>query len=274
MTDIDPDPTDIDLEFDPDENINDENPEDDGDDAAYYNTELPTGDLAAPVNPPEHVALFAAAPSRTYQILEDILEFFPDHKHVYVTSTTGGKHAKNSYHYRGEAIDVGSTSQEYKDKLAAWLYPHYGLITELIHSKAGNKTGWYVKKGKRVGHGFYGSATTAAHVNHVHFAVASVDDAKALLTAVTPAGFKKQAPPGKPAFPGVLKHGSDGPAVKVLQLRLNARGYRPSLPGITHFGPKTEDNVKKFQKFAHLPQTGAVDLKTFNLLWDLKITPA
>ena len=271
MTDIDPDPTAIDVEFDPDENINDENPEDDGDDADYYNTELPSGDMAAPASPTEHLALHAAAPPHTYQILE----FFPDYHHVYVTSTTGGKHATNSYHYRGEAIDVGSKSQEYKDKLAAFLYPHYAHITELIHSKDGNKTGWYVKKGKRVGHGFYGSATTKAHVNHVHFAVASVADANAILAAVKAdhPGLAPKVQP-KPPFPGVLKHGSDGPAVKVLQERLNARGYRPSLPGITHFGPKTEDNVKKFQKFAHLPQNGIVDQKTFNALWDLKITPA
>ncbi len=271
MTDIDPDPDDIvvDVDADPDENINDENPEDAGPDVDYYNTEDPV-----PVPEQRSLHLFAAVAPRTYPILEQILDCFPDRKHVYVTSTTGGTHAKNSYHYRGEAIDVGSGSQSYKDELAEWLAPHHAHITELIHSEAGDKDGWYVKNGKRVGHGYYGKTTTLAHVNHVHFAIASVSEANALLAAVrTQAKVPAYVyPKTKPNFPGVLQQGSAGDDVRTLQRRLNIRGYEPKLREDGHFGTGTATNVKVFQRFARLPQTGAMDLKTFNALWDLKIT--
>jgi peptidoglycan hydrolase-like protein with peptidoglycan-binding domain len=132
-----------------------------------------------------------------------------------------------------------------------------------------------VKDAKRVGHGYYGKTTTAAHVNHVHFAIASVSEANALLAAVkSPA---RKAPPyhypaGKPKFPGALKQGSDSDEVRTLQRRLNIRGYSPKLLENGHFAQDTTRNVKAFQRFAKLSQTGVLDLRTFNALWDLKIT--
>jgi hypothetical protein len=270
MTDIDPTPDDsaVDVELDPNENINDQNPEDAGPDVDYYNTEV-TSDDPVPEHAQAKLRLFAVS-ARTYPILEQIIKYFPDHSHLYVTSVTGGKHAPDSYHYRAEAIDVGSGSQIYKDRLAAWLYPHYANITELIHSKAGDQTGWYVKKGKRVGHGYYGKTTTRAHVNHVHFAIASVAQANAVLAAVQGAG--KPHTGGKPDFPGVLRRGNGGNAVRTLQGRLNTRGYRPILAVDGHFGEETEKRVKAFQGFAKLPKNGIVDKRTFDALWDLKIT--
>lgn len=158
--------------------------------------------------------------------------------------------------------------------MAEWLAPHHAHITELIHSEAGDKDGWYVKNGKRVGHGYYGKTTTLAHVNHVHFAIASVSEANALLAAVrTQAKVPTYVyPKTKPNFPGVLQQGSAGDDVRTLQRRLNIRGYEPKLREDGHFGTGTATNVKVFQRFARLPQTGAMDLKTFNALWDLKIT--
>ena len=120
----------------------------------------------------------------TYPTLQEVIKYFPNASHVYVTSTTGGTHSATSYHYKGEAIDVGSASQQYKDELAAWLYNFSSYITELIHTKAGDTGGWYVKNGNRVPHGYYGATIDLAHINHVHLAVATTSAANALLAAV------------------------------------------------------------------------------------------
>lgn len=235
-----------------DDNINDQNPEDQNDpDIELPDTSdaeaLPYGDQAYG----EGLYGSSGYPT-TYPILEQIISYFPNRSHVYVTSTTGGTHATHSYHYRGEAIDVGSASQVYKDQLAAWLYPHYGYITELIHSKSGNHTGWYVKNGKKVSHAYYGSATTAAHVNHVHFAIASVASANALL-----AYLRKTHSGG---FPGTLKRGSTGNAVRQLQTKLGVH-----VDG--SFGPATEAAVKKFQTAHHLHVDGIVGPTTWNAIF-------
>lgn len=264
-----PDETDLLETPDPGENITDSNPEDPDDSNVEDTNSPPALDVV------EHG--FSANP-RTYPILEQILSYFPNRSHVYVTATTGGTHATNSYHYRGEAIDVGSASQTYKDQLAAWLYPYYGYITELIHSKSGNHTGWYVKNGRKVSHGYYGSTTTAAHVNHVHFAIASVSQANKML-AVVKKNHAAQHPSApyvyptkKPAFPGTLRQGSTGNNVRTLQRRLNIRGYEPKLTEDGSFGSGTTRNLKEFQKFAKLAQDGEMGPKTFNALWDLKVT--
>jgi hypothetical protein len=132
----------------------------------------------------------------TYHKLEQIVKVFPYWDCMYVTATTGGTHATNSYHYRGEAIDVGSggttrssaalhrhalTAQAAKDRLAAFLYPLSSFITEEIHTRATGTSGWYVKNGVRVGLLYYGKATAKAHINHVHFAIATLHSCDSLI---------------------------------------------------------------------------------------------
>ena len=134
----------------------------------------------------------------TYPTLIQIVKIHPYWDACYVTATTGGVHATTSYHYRGEAIDVGSggstrstaglkrhhlTAQVAKDDIAGYLYHMSSFISELIHSRAGDTSGWYVKNGIRVGHNYYGKATTKAHVNHVHFAIATQHQADALIAS-------------------------------------------------------------------------------------------
>lgn len=224
--------------------INDENPEDPDDSNTEDDSE------------PEIIPGTFGASARTWPILEQILSYFPNRSHVYVTATTGGTHATNSYHYRGEAIDVGSGSQSYKDQLAAWLYPYYGYITELIHSKAGNHTGWYVKNGRKVSHGYYGSTTTAAHVNHVHFAIASVASANKMLAVVK----KNHAATNPSGFPGTLHSGSTGANVKKVQAKV----------GVTadgSYGPKTVAAVKKYQAAHKLHVDGEVGAQTWAALF-------
>lgn len=84
---------------------------------------------------------------------------------VQFTSTTGGGHAKNSWHYKGRALDsIGP------DMMAIfnWIKTHYGATSkELIYSPA--VTG--IKNGKPVDiRSFYGDSVYRQHFNHVHWA--------------------------------------------------------------------------------------------------------
>lgn len=208
---------------------------------------------------------------KTFPTLIEVVKHFPNWRFMYVTATTGGVHAVHSLHYLGEAIDVGSGNQVYKDQLAAWLYPYYSHITELLHSKSGDTGGWYVKNGIRRSHSYYGSTLTRAHVNHVHLGVRTLSQANALLAAVkghaTPAK-PYVYPTGVPAFPGTLKLGSTGDNMRSLHRRLNILGYKPSLPESgAVFNNNTVHNVKAFQAHAHITQDGVVGRKTWSKLW-------
>lgn len=74
--------------------------------------------------------------------------------------------------------------------------------------------------------------------------------------------------PNVPSFPGVLRRGSTGNDVKVLQIRLNriSRNY-PSIPKIASFdgifGPITESAVQEFQRIFRLTQDGIVGYSTW-----------
>lgn len=73
-----------------------------------------------------------------------------------------------------------------------------------------------------------------------------------------------------PAFPGVVKRGSRGPAVKAVQARLKARGWRVSVDSV--FGPDTEAIVKAFQREKRLSSDGVVGPLTWRALWLEKVT--
>jgi TP901 family phage tail tape measure protein len=86
---------------------------------------------------------------------------------VSFTSTTGGGHAKGSWHYKGRALDsVGPSMMA----IFNWIKSHFGKTSkELIYSPAG--TG--IKNGKLVDIlKFYGRAVYGQHFNHVHWAYA------------------------------------------------------------------------------------------------------
>lgn len=208
---------------------------------------------------------------KTFPVLIEVVKLFPSFGHMYITATTGGAHATNSYHYRGEAIDVGSGSQVYKDQLANWIYPYYAHITELLHTKANYSGGWYIKNNVRKPFGWYGDTLQRAHINHVHLAVATLSQANALLAAVRshakpPAPYVY--PTGTPVFPGTLKLGNTGNAVRTLHRRLNILGYKPGLPESgAVFNNNTVHNVKAFQAHSHITQDGLVGKITWTKLW-------
>ncbi len=75
-------------------------------------------------------------------------------------------HATKSLHYDGRAFDAGGSASAMAE-FAAWVTEHYtGSVAELIHNPTGS-----VKNGQQVDPGFWGSATWAAHANHIHLAL-------------------------------------------------------------------------------------------------------
>lgn len=86
---------------------------------------------------------------------------------MYVTATTGGNHAVNSYHFMGRAYDLGANSQGPKDRCGKWCNDNISSrLTEGIHNP-----NLSVKFGNRVSASFWGSSTWSGHVDHVHVAV-------------------------------------------------------------------------------------------------------
>lgn len=75
-----------------------------------------------------------------------------------VTSTTGGKHAPNSYHYKGKAVDLVSGNMM---SIFNSLLNVAGNLAELFYTPAG----FSIKNGKRVP-----PIAAAGHYNHVHAA--------------------------------------------------------------------------------------------------------
>jgi hypothetical protein len=88
-----------------------------------------------------------------------------------VTSTTGGKHAPGSYHYKGQAIDFDDFSSPRTDTpglmaIYRWIRDHFGSASsELIYSGPGATP---IKNGAPYA---YNAETLAAHHNHVHWAM-------------------------------------------------------------------------------------------------------
>lgn len=77
-------------------------------------------------------------------------------------------------------------------------------------------------------------------------------------------------PADYPPFPGPLHRGDKGPDVTQLQRQLRHRGWTLKADG--HYGPRTEDVVRAFQRDKGLDVTGWVDKRTWRLIWTAKVT--
>src|SRR5205085_9978283 len=74
------------------------------------------------------------------------LEHFASPFGLEITSTTGGKHAKGSYHYKGRAVDFSGDPARMA-ALAKFAVAHHQQITEMVYAGPGNP-GVYVKNGE------------------------------------------------------------------------------------------------------------------------------
>jgi hypothetical protein len=106
------------------------------------------------------------------EVVNSILKQFPK---LVITSTTGGTHATDSYHYLGRAADIASGDYSLMNEAAAWinssgLWQH---LTEGIHNPGSEDSSAVlsVKDQKKVPTSYWGAETWAAHQNHIHVAV-------------------------------------------------------------------------------------------------------
>jgi hypothetical protein len=76
--------------------------------------------------------------------------------------------------------------------------------------------------------------------------------------------------PSPPAFPGVVKAGATGEAVRQVQQRLRDRGWRLPVSGV--FDGATDLVVRKFQVDKGLTSDGLVGSKTWAALWRSPVT--
>lgn len=126
-----------------------------------------------------------------------------------VTSTTGGTHANNSYHYLGEAVDLGGPAA-LMNRAGTWIQAHMaGSLLEGIHNNTLS-----VKNGRPVSAMFWGPQTWAGHLNHIHLAAAGGGAA----TPTTGGGGRARA---------------RGPRIPMLGL---SRGLGTATAGILGFG--------------------------------------
>ncbi len=116
------------------------------------------------------------------------------------------------------------------------------------------------------------------HTEHIHVSIkhslAAYNSPRVWLSSTpSPKPTPKPAPkpvPAYPAFPGTLRRGSKGAAVRSLQTRLKARGWRIAVDG--DYGPGTESVVRAYQKDKHLVQDGVTGPATWKSVWTSPIT--
>lgn len=82
-------------------------------------------------------------------------------------------------------------------------------------------------------------------------------------TVIAPGPAPEPEAPKEPELVLAAK-GLNSEIVKVIQLALTHKGFPTDIDG--NFGPKTEKSVKAFQKSKGLPQTGRVNVPTYNAL--------
>lgn len=85
-----------------------------------------------------------------------------------ITSTTGGRHAKGSYHYRGRAVDLAGNPASMA-ALAKSALNHPQDFQEMFYSGPGNP-GYYIKNGQAIPLAKLDPGLVAEHTNHVHLA--------------------------------------------------------------------------------------------------------
>lgn len=142
-----------------------------------------------------------------------------------VTSTTAGRHAKDSYHYRGQAVDLAGGSRT-MNAAARWLLNsgQYRGLLEGIHNP-----NLSVKNGQVVPPGFWGADTWAGHAGHIHLAAGGTGGA--LGTGAGPVGATRIGALGVPwtGQPGVA--GALSFAVGALMARGMQRAVNRRLTG-------------------------------------------
>jgi hypothetical protein len=90
-----------------------------------------------------------------------------DSRGFHYGSTTGGRHATNSYHYRGEAVDYGDASNDMK-KLWSIVYPQRKKFPELFGPSYLNPKPTLMHYGV----GFQDAGLQTEHNDHIHIAFA------------------------------------------------------------------------------------------------------
>ena len=150
-----------------------------------------------------------------------------------IGSTTGGTHAANSLHYRGEAVDLfvpysNPQAQRDMDRAAAWIAQHMThALSEGIHNP-----GLSVKDGRTVPPSFWGATVWEQHRNHIH--IGRTGGPVVTTTAPTASPRPKRTPhPGRhPVHPSRSPtHPHRGPSpVKSPSKRPSRKGTTPVPP--------------------------------------------
>jgi hypothetical protein len=122
--------------------------------------------IAPPAAPPRTQAKVAQprVTGRTVKALEQFAQPYG----LTVTATTGGKHAKNSYHYRGRAVDFGGDPRSMA-ALAEAALQHAHDFTEFIYTGPGSP-GFSVLNGRVIPNAQLPGSLYSEHTNHVHLA--------------------------------------------------------------------------------------------------------
>ena len=106
-----------------------------------------------------------------------------------------------------------------------------------------------------------------SHTAHCHVSVVAGpagDDGRAWTL--------KAGPPAVacPPYPGMVRTGTRGTAVRAVQARMRARGWAVVVDGIA--GPALERAVRAFQRQVEILPDGVVGPVTWHLLWAAKVT--
>jgi len=97
------------------------------------------------------------------KLAEEVLKHFPQ---LRITSTTGGNHASDSFHYKGRAVDISGPAHVML-QAARWVGENFGsILAEGIHNPSLS-----IDNKQQVPSSFWGSDTWARHRDHIHLAV-------------------------------------------------------------------------------------------------------